>query len=517
MTGPQVERSTVGFHAGNVIQYLAEMHGTGFEVVREGVQNAIDKSAKNIFVSIDCKERLIEVYDDGTGANKAEIKKKFDQIGLSLKLGQEGMIGRKGIGNITPFAIGDKWQLFTRELGKSEPLHVYTLPRSELAKQAGIELQIETVSFKNIKGAPFPATTQLRIVHVDEGVLRQLGDKDTIERTLREAFNAKLKNDNVKLRVAYRNLKGQISEFFVKPTKFRGAPLDSVEYETEYGAVTFEFFHSHEPLKNPSILVLHQGVYSVPLGNFFKRSILPTEFQALFDKGYFEGEIRLGFCELNSSRDVFQNGDELTSFVGAIESFCREILKPLLDQFEQSDRKKVLKQIAESVLKRMQQFLNKNPNLLPPNLKAFLAKRRPGEVEEDEEDETVSESEPHKPLPKDILKQQRKKTREGTPPVKKPMVKLRGEGLAIQIVNPEAEEGFLWHSRLTTRGVIQLNAMNNEFTEAERRGKTVLHRYMSLLVQKELTCASLTPHESEIFNNGFEKTFLTFWKASLSE
>lgn len=516
MKDSRVEHAEVGFHYGNVIQYLAEMHGTGFEVVREAVQNAIDKGAKSIFVLIDCLKRLIEVYDDGKGASKAEIEKKFSQIGLSLKLGEEGMVGKKGIGNLAAFSIGNEWQLFTREAGKDEPINAFIFPRSELAKREGVRLHIEPVPFKSIKGAPFPATTQLRIVGVDEGVLRQLGDKEAIERTLREAFNAMLKSNDIDLRVAYRNPKGQSSEFLVKPTRFRGAPLDPVDYETEYGAVTFEFYHSHEPLKKPSILVLHQGVYSVPLSNFFKRSILPAELEALFDKGYFEGEIRLSFCEVNSSRDVFQHSDELTKFVGAIESFCREILKPLLDQFEQADRKDRLKQIAESVLKRMQRFLSKNPNLLPPNLKALLGKRGQGEGEDDE---TVSEPDPDpkKPLPKDALKQQRKKTREGTPPVKKPMVRLRGDGLAIQIINPEAEEGFSWHSRLTPRGAIQINAMHNDFGEAERRGRAVMDRYMSLLVYKEMTCASLTPHESAAFNSGFEKTFLSFWKSSLTE
>lgn len=514
-----VELHPVGFHYGNVIKYLAETHGTGFEVIREAVQNALDKGAKNIFVLIDCVKCLIEVFDDGNGASKAELAQKFDKIGLSLKLGQPGMMGQKGIGNLAPFAIGREWQLFTRDILKGEPLRAYSLASSELSKVSGINVQSEEVPFKSVKGAPFAATTMLRIVDVASGVLRQLGDKGQIERTLRETFNAKLQGDKISLRVAYRPLKGQPVEFTVKATKFRGSPLQPVEYETEHGPVTFEFYHSPEPVKDPSILVLHQGVYSLPLSNFFMLKILPPELEPLFTKGYFEGEVRLAFCTINSSRSAFEHNVEQKSFVGAVEQFSAEILKPLIEQFEQTGRQERLKKIAESVLKKMRQFLNKNPSLLPPHLKSRLIKSgAEGQSPEERDSETIVSPDPDrkKALPPDAFKQQRKKTLENKPKTKRPILDVR-DGLAIQVVNPEADEGFAWHSRLTEKGIIQLNAMNNEFTEAERRGQTVLHRYMFLLVQKELTCASMTPHEAHIFNSGFEKTFLSFWKASLFE
>lgn len=316
---PDVKRMNVDFHYGNVIQYLAETYGTGFEVVREAVQNAIDKSAKNIFVVIDCVKHLISVYDDGYGASEDEMTKKFQKIGLSFKLGQAGMVGQKGIGNLAAFSIGRKWQLFTRDIKQGEKLRAYTFDRAELVKGNDVAIQSEVVQFKSPTGAPFPTTSMLRIVDVDQGVLRQLGDKNTIERTLREAFNAKLRSGKISLRVAYQSSKNQSSEFAIKPTRFRGAPIDPEDYETEHGTVTFEFYHSYEPLKDPSILVLHQGVYSLPLTNFFKLRILPLELEPLLNKGYFEGEIRLSFCKLNSSRSAFEHNAEQQSFISVVE------------------------------------------------------------------------------------------------------------------------------------------------------------------------------------------------------
>ena len=123
---------------------------------------------------------------------------------------------------------------------------------------------------------------------------------------------------------------------------------------------------------------------------------------------------------------------------------------------------------------------------------------------------------PKPPVPPDIIKAMRKQSKDKKPKENKPLVELRN-GLAIQVINPENEEGFLWHSRLSPQGIIQVNAMNTDFTEAERRGQTILFRYILLLLQKELTCASLAPMDNKIFNQSFEKTFLNFWKSSLLE
>lgn len=167
----------------------------------------------------------------------------------------------------------------------------------------------------------------------------------------------------------------------------------------------------------------------------------------------------------------------------------------------------------------MKLFLNKHPDLLPPGLKTFVIKKTV-EGPEPPEDGVVAPPEkkhPQQPLPPDAFKRQRRKSKDKTPKPQKPVVELR-DGLAIQIVNPAADDELIWqHSRLAPQGVIQINGMHGDFTEAYKRGQSVCHRYMFLLVQKELTYASLSPHEGHVFNQAFEKIFLPFCKASLFE
>lgn len=528
----EVELVEVGVHLGNLLLYVAQSYNSGFAVTREGVQNAFDKKAKNVYIKIDCKTCTITIYDDGNGASEKEIREKFDNIALSLKINDPEQMGEKGIGNLAAFAIGQTWNLITTDILSRSGLRAYSFDRSELSKGSKLNYKIEAVPFKSVPGAPFPATTMLRIDGVDEGILRQLGDKGTIDQTLREAFYTILSKQKVSLKVSYRNFKGQVSEFSVKAPKFRGTPLEPVEYDTDFGPVTFEFYHSMEPVNDPAILVVHNGNYSLPVSNFFMTKVIPKEFESLYSKGYFEGEIRLGFCQLNADRYAFQHNIEQQAFVRAVSDFSSEILKPLIQQFEASDRQEKLRKIAESVLKRSMQWLNKHPNLIPPNFKALFSKRV-NKVEGSDQGDTSPVATPDlssihgstrkkKPLPPNALKVQRvqsseeDKDKDKAKKPSKPVLELR-DGLAIHIVNPENFEGFAWHSRMTSDGIIQMNAMNNLFTEAERRGQSVLTRYMLLLVQKELTCASLIPQEAVAFNNAFEKTFLTYWKASLTE
>lgn len=502
----------VGFHIGNIIRYLAQMYGTGFEVLREAVQNSIDEMAKNIYIVIDCQRRTIKVFDDGDGAAEAEIKRKFENIGLSLKLGKSGKAGQKGIGNLAGLAVAERWQLITRDVRFKDPLRVYTFERSELNKHQEVKLHSEVVDFAGVNGAPFKATTLLRLSDVDEGVLKQLGDRNIIERTIREAFNAKLKSQKVRLRISYRDFKNRPHDFEVKPTRFRGTPLQPESYMTKYGTVKFEFYHSPQPVDNPTILVQHQGVYSIPLSNFFKLKMLSADIEPLFSKGYFEAEISLDFCTLNPSRSAFEHNDQLKVFMETVERFARDVIGPLVEQFEQTDREERLKRIAEGALKKMQQFLSKHPNLLPPGFRSIGGKK--GEKVESPESKEPKKRE-REPIPPDALRKQREKSERGEKKAPKKRHLEVSAGLSIQLHSPDAEEGFNWHSRIAPPGMIQLNVANSDFYEAERRGSSILQRYMLLLVQKELTCQSLPPHDAEVFDKSFEKTYLSYWKASI--
>jgi hypothetical protein len=535
---------TVGFHAGNVVHYLSQAYGDGFLVLRELVQNPLDEGAKNIYVRIDCNRRLVCVYDDGNGAGEAEIREKFENIGLSLKLSDPGAIGHKGIGNLAGIAVAEQWELFARDTSvRGDPYRLYAFNRSELKKSDELQVHCEVLSIKSITGAPFQARTMVRLVDMDEMTLKQLGDHALIQRTLTEAFASKLKSHNVNLRVAYKDFKGKLHDFNVKPPQYRGTPMEPEKYDTEFGEVEFVFFHSPKPLVAPVLLVQHQGVFSIPLKTFFMYRVWGREVEEIFSRGYFEGEIRLGFCEMNPSRTGFEPGHQYKVFIQAVESFVADVLRPIVEQLDQEGRTERHRRIADSLLKRVGDYFRKHPSYLPPVLHSLVVKPGgkgitapavplggsgagatcvlkpivPPKLTPSAKAKAEGLSQP---LPGDTFKRQRAKSQAakaaGVKPKREPRILEIGDGLGLQIISPDAnEEGFSWHSRISPNGLIQINAENDEFLTAERRGQTKLYDYMSLLLCKELSVASLNPIDARSFGNAFEKSFMNFWRAPL--
>jgi hypothetical protein len=539
----------VGFHYGNVIKLLADNYGHGCLVVREAVQNALDEQAQNIYVNVDFLAENIRVYDDGGGVGPEKIRQKFEGLGFSLKSvdPKDGMVGQKGIGNLAGLAVSREWQLVTRDKAiRNSPFIVYTFYGTELEKKEGVEVYQEELPGRSINGAPFKSTTVLRLNNVDATILKQVRDKEMLGRILREAFNHQLKTRNVNLKVRYRTKNGQTSEFLIKPVAYRGTALDPVEVETEYGPVTFYFFHSAHPVAKPVVIIQHQGANSLPISNFFKLNILPREIQDSFEKGYFEGEIRVGFCEQNADRYAFRANHELQVFVTAVTSFAEDVLQPMVQQLEDEDRGMKLRRVAESVVRQMRSFLARTSARLPVDLKAIRTKYSQdiGDNEEGSASTNTSEtkgtatrsintgavgdgikkpSEPG-PLPRNILQKRKKesdeakkKAKEGfsvVKPPRRPSVELT-DGIAIRLVHPGPEEPFSWRSHTTKEGVIEINIVSAEFLEVEKRGRAELARFMFILLAKELTCESLPGAEAASFGDAFERSFLSLWRASL--
>ncbi|MFA7216692.1 MAG: ATP-binding protein [Candidatus Paceibacterota bacterium] len=515
----------VKMHMGNVIGLLSQNYGSGFEIVREAVQNSIDEGATKIFISIHCTRGIIKIYDNGGGATRQEIEEKFNNIGLSSKRNDPDKMGCKGIGNLAGLSVAEEWQFISKK--GNQPFILYTFNKKELIKGNDINLYAEELPIKQIdRDCPFEAKSLLRLIGVSEVTLKQLGNEEVIEKTLKEAFNVKLRMRNIELRVSYCDFKNKTKQFLVKPVKYRGAEMEVVSQDTPKGFVDFAFFHNPTPIQHPSILVRHQGVYSIPLGNFFKMKILPDRVEHLFSKGYFEGEIRLGFCTVNGARSAFNQDEDLKYFVEAVTTFAEDVLRPIIEQFEQADRQERWKRIAEGVLKTMRAHFQKNSTLIPPQLRATIFRSvDPKDQGAGSEDVGVKKTATSKKktdrpnLAPDALKEQKKESERnrlsgGTGKQKTKIVDF-SEGLGIQFIHPDPEtDRFRWHSRTSKEGVIQVNVVNNEFLEAEKRGQSVMARYLMTLLHKELTCASLVPVDAKSFDAGFELMLESFYSSS---
>jgi hypothetical protein len=563
MSQAAMEKLPISVHTGNALRYMGDQYATGAHVLRELAQNGIDKGARNVWIKVDCQARSLQSFDDGNGAGLVELTRKFANIADSDKNAAKGELGNKGIGNLAGPAVAEEWQLVTRDtLTPGEKLRSYSFRREEMSKKEGLGVYVEVLPSTRINGAPFPATTVVKLKGVDEIILKQIGDKDAMEKIIRESFSHVIRHRKISVIINYRDFKGRTVEFRIKPTTYRGTAIDKFELETEYGLVSFNFYFSPHPVEKPTVVVQHQGAHALPISNFFHLRILPKDIESLFSRGYFEGEIQVGFCDQNSDHTAFRPNHECQVFAATVTGFGEDVLAPIIRQFEDEDRSDRLRRVTERAVRRMKSFLTRQQSQLPPLLKAAVVRymKSDGEVTSDpgslrlvpgrpattfvaghsstvgtttepaaktgeKNAEATSHIPPRPPrvLPPNAFKVQKEATQnaraakaEGSsrPIAKKPKVELV-DGLSIQLVDPDPSDQLNWRSRTTPEGVIQVNVVSPEFLEAERRGATELERFELMLLQKELTCAGVSPMEAQAFDRIFEGTFLTLWRSSL--
>jgi len=523
----ETTKISIGFHKGNIISYLSQFYGNPYDVIRELIQNALDEEAKNISVEINVPRRIIRVFDDGNGASLSEISVKFSRIGESFKRGSrltkkykgklERPIGEKGIGNLAGIAIAQRWQLITKEKGSKEGFRLYELDKDELANKDDVNIHSESFPGKDItRELWFKPLTVIRLFEVDKAALARFKNLEEVSRVITNAFNQKIKNNNVDIRINYRDQKGARLHQ-VKPIIFRGTKLDPVKWDTPRGEITFQLWLSSEPLKEPKLHILHQGVYSFPLINLFKLGQLDRELEKVWLQGYVEGTILLGFGTLNPQRYAFQLDKELEVFANAFKEFTGEKLEPIISLLEKEERKERYYEAGRRVLKQMRKFFKLHPSLLPDRLKSFISLSEKENSAEAIVSGRFSKKKP-KRIPEeiiDIVKRPHRTLRR--PPQKKsPSQKgVHREKAFIIFVYPDENEGFNWHSR-TADGCVEINTGNDDFRKAELAGLSKLVDYVALLVWKEFTCSYLSSAEAKIFSKDFEEIYMRFWESSLS-
>lgn len=512
----EVETFGFAFHSGHAIMYLAQIYSDPFAVLKELVQNALDKRAKNVLLYIDCyRSSIVRAYDDGLGASKEEITKKFKNIADSLKVGDLEAFGQKGIGNLAGIAIANGYKLVTKDQNNSfDEFRVYYFDKEDIKNDPNAGWKVEKWPAKTLtQNLSFTPSTMVELSGITEMALRHLADLPGLERVITDAFNRKISKDKVEVKLIYRDTKGKTTERKVKALGFSGMRMDPVEYDSERGKVEFDFFYSNKPQENPRVLIEHKGTYSINLFNLVFRKQLSEEIAEIYRKGYFEGLIKLPFCTLAPSRDSFEWDNELSEFLSIIERFAKNVLEPLIEAIEDAKRQDRYQQISDAVLKKLSELFKSYPKLFPPrfhtNINVDVIKRPKKNGGKKERRESIN---------KNSLKEQKVKSETNKKTTDQPVLatgnKLK-EGLLIRYEPATGEGGTKWRSRTMPEGIIAVNILHSDYRAAEKLGKSRSVDYVFTLVVKELTCGSLESTGSRIFSEQFENIFMNYWRANL--
>jgi len=124
------------------IEHLGvKMYSNIPNAIAELIANAFDADANNVYIDLyeDAGEKRIEVKDDGDGMSFEDINEKFLRIGRKCR--EEGQIfspsgkrkvtGRKGLGKLAFFGIGNTIEISTIKKGAAQKV-VFILDWDEI-------------------------------------------------------------------------------------------------------------------------------------------------------------------------------------------------------------------------------------------------------------------------------------------------------------------------------------------------------------------------------------------------
>ena len=123
----QQDKLTMSFDPHTIEHLGIKMYSSLPNAIAELIANAYDAEANNVHIKlIDTGERCISVSDDGNGMSFDEINSEFLRIGRKRRESDYGMSrnnlrkvsGRKGLGKLAFFGIGDIISITTRKNGE---------------------------------------------------------------------------------------------------------------------------------------------------------------------------------------------------------------------------------------------------------------------------------------------------------------------------------------------------------------------------------------------------------------
>ena len=293
----------VGFHTGNIINYLAEKYRRADQVIAELVQNQIDACDDQIgggksLIVLDLAKNILQAWDNGTGASREAMTERVAKIGAKMKSAKQ--IGEKGIGNLAGIALGGRYRMITRSRDQKPRQSFFEL----ILDRDAVDDQ-EEVSFHweerepgfNFSGEQSGMSTYIDIRAIPSAALAMYRRFDNpaeeIASGIANAFSSKILELGLQIEIRVAKENKSIVSSIVRPLEFPGRQ-EVVFLDTPAGKVTFSIYLTHSQGKNPIVQVDHEGKFSFPLKNL---DIWP-EISDFFGCGHVQGRIRVDFCSL---------------------------------------------------------------------------------------------------------------------------------------------------------------------------------------------------------------------------
>lgn len=148
----------------NVLNHLGiGLYSNTPAVLSEAVANAWDADATKVDITIDKKNHMITIQDDGVGLDIADANKKFLHIGYNRRnagaaktAGGRTVMGRKGIGKLSLFSIANVVTVYSIKGGTS---HGFEMNRNDITDLLGNKSSTDNKSYHPL---PIPLDPELK-------------------------------------------------------------------------------------------------------------------------------------------------------------------------------------------------------------------------------------------------------------------------------------------------------------------------------------------------------------------
>jgi hypothetical protein len=404
---------------------------------------------------------------------------------------------------------GGIWQLTTRPKRRSKatnPHFTASLEYDKLENADAVDFVFENkkanFSFKNFvapqKMDLARMVTRVRTTCIEPTALVSL--KKHGEEAMRDLceelggkFAAKIKANKAKIHLALVNGHGEFVKM-VEPQEFRGRKEDVAVIETKSGPVQFEMYTTTQRERKPQVKVRHKGVFDMDLRRMKE---IWKDFADVFDSGYIQGYIHLGFCETDTKRETFHWSDELQDFLEALEKFCDQYARKWLKDLNKKLRINEIREDISDAMDSLDKFLKENPQFLNDALRGPITsghKPKRGKKSKDKFRGTNKKrgSKGKVKIGRMVGKEKKKVHVASKDENGSERTLVVGEaGVAVKYVEPDpAKEDTTWTFNIDD-GVVLVNINHKLFKIYSDKGRTVRRLYIRELIRGALSTSAI--------------------------
>jgi hypothetical protein len=348
----QEDRSSIGFHAGGMLEMVSATYPLLQDFLLEQVQNALDAEASLIRMTVDLKRSLLVNTDNGRGVSRVKFEQALSQIGATVK--DKGKLGRFGRGLISPLG---KCKEFTftscpmRLTGDQAGYLQWTFNRKAICSKGdfdGIPV-VERPELNFCRTGKGPRSrqnvawrTQVRVVGITEDrYITRLNLNDLVAAII-DRFNTVMRKQGTVIEIRYTDREGKQDVREVRAQDFEGRQLPSVILHGEKcGRVIANLYLAPQVRgrkRKPKVLFGELGDdFRLNTTGFWQSlaALLKPDRPEWIDalqSGIFTGEILGEKIRLHANRKKFETNEALADFCACLQTWFDKHGRQYIDE-----------------------------------------------------------------------------------------------------------------------------------------------------------------------------------------